>query len=63
MLDPGRWKVIGQYRNIPLPEIPLDSRLPHRLGKLPRYFNRYPASIKAKPEPVKPNCWVQPKGS
>jgi hypothetical protein len=54
------WKVIGQYRTSQLPEVPLDSTLPHPLGALPAYFNRHPPPAKEKKEPVQTTRWRIP---
>jgi len=51
------WKVIGQYRNVQLPELPIPIDLPHPLGQLPSYFNK-PPPPKEPVEPVEP---VEPK--
>ncbi len=32
------WKIIGQYRNIPLPPLPILTNIPHKLGHIPEYI-------------------------
>jgi hypothetical protein len=35
------WYPVAQYRNIALPPLPLPPKtLPHKLGALPKYFNK-----------------------
>ena len=50
------WNVIGKYRLVPLPELPLPSGLPHRLGYMPSFANN---KITYKPTPTKSvvNSW------
>lgn len=39
MIVNPRWKVIGQYSNVPLKPLPLPPKtLPHKLGFIPNYM-------------------------
>ena len=40
MLIQPPWKIIGQYRNVPLPPLPILTKLPHKLGYMPNYIEK-----------------------
>jgi len=40
------WKIIGQYRNVQLPPLPILTDLPHPLGHMPNYIEKTTTSIR-----------------
>jgi hypothetical protein len=40
MLNQPPWKIIGQYRNVQLPPLPIPTKLPHKLGHIPDYIEK-----------------------